>query len=71
MSNITQLSPEFILQLVTTFLTIACNILVILQNERSARRMRYVGTYDLDVSLSDSYDTCCSPIRSKGAMLIL
>ena len=44
-----EVTPQFILSLIIGLLTVTCNVLVVWQNERAARRGRYVSHTQLDV----------------------
>lgn len=44
-------TPDFILNLIIGLLTVTCNVVVVYQNERAARRGGYVPHTQLDVPL--------------------
>lgn len=44
-------TPDFILNLIIGLLTVTCNVLVVYQNERAARRGGYVSQAQLEVLL--------------------
>lgn len=62
-------TPDFILNLIIGLLTVTCNVLVVYQNERAARRGGYVSHTQSNVLLDprERALTLFSPTRRNGA----